>query len=65
MPRINNNFNQSAYNQKYVNDHYKKITAVFKFDEAAELEAAANNSGMTKSQYIKTAVLEKIERESE
>lgn len=63
MPKINNSFNKSEYDQAYHKAKYKNLAAAFTKEEAEKVEAAANNSGMTKSQYIKTAVFEKMERE--
>lgn len=65
MPKINNGFNQAEYVQQYHREHYKKITAAFTKEEAERVETAAANAGVSKSQYIKQAVFEKIERESE
>lgn len=63
MPRVNNGFNKSEYDQAYIREHYKKITSVFTKEEAEQVEAAADRAGLTKSAYIKAAVFEKIERE--
>ena len=63
MPKVNNNFNQAEYVQKYHREHYKKLTAAFTKEEAARVEEAAASAGVSKSQYIKTATLEKVERE--
>ena len=65
MPKVNHGFNKSEYDQAYIREHYKKITSVFTKEEAAKVETAAAAAGISKSQYIKQAVLEKIERESE
>lgn len=63
MPKINKEFNQAEYVQQYHREHYKKITAAFTKSEAAKVEAAAANAGISKSTFIKQAVFEKIERE--
>ncbi len=63
MPKVNNNFNKSEYDQHYVKTHYKKFTSVFTIEEAGQVEAAAKSAGMTKSAFIKSAVLEKLERD--
>jgi hypothetical protein len=63
MPRITGEFNQAEYNKQYHKEHYKKLTAAFTKEEAEQVEAAAENAGLTKSAYIKAAVFEKIERE--
>lgn len=64
MPKINKEFNQAEYVANYQREHYKKITAAFTKEEAAEVEQAAEASGLTRSAYIKQAVAEKIDRDS-
>ncbi len=61
MPKVNHDFNQAEYTKQYHKEHYKKLTAAFTKEEAQAVEEAANAAGMTKSQFIKTAVFEKIE----
>lgn len=63
MPKVNRDFNKSEYDKAYQREHYKKLTAAFTIEEAKRVEAAATASGMSKSQYIKSAVFEKMERE--
>lgn len=63
MPKVNKEFDKAAYDKAYHKKHYKQSTVVFTIDEAERVEAAAAASGMSKSQYIKSAVFEKIERE--
>ena len=63
MPKVNNNFNKAEYDQQYIKTHYKKFTSVFTIEEADQVEAAAKAAGMTKSAFIKSAVLEKLERD--
>lgn len=63
MPKVNHKFNKYEYDQAYTREHYKKITSVFTKTEAENVEAAAAAAGISKSQYIKTAVFEKMEGE--
>lgn len=62
MPKVNHDFNKSEYDQEYQRQHYKKLTAAFTKEEAAAVEAAAAAAGISKSQFIKQAVFEKIDR---
>lgn len=63
MPKTNNKFNKSEYDQAYHKKNYKNVSIVFKHDEAEQVEEAAKRAGLTKSAYIKAAVFEKMERE--
>lgn len=63
MPKINKGFNQAEYNAEYHKKHYKNISVVLKLDEAAALDEAVKLAGVKRSAYIKSAILEKIERE--
>ena len=64
MPRVTN-FNKSEYDVAYHKKHYKNISVVLKLDEAAALDKAVERAGVKRSAYIKSAILEKIEKESE
>ena len=65
MPKIEKTFNKTEYDKQYHREHYKKLTAAFTKEEAARVEEAAATAGVSKSQYIKTATLEKVERDAE
>lgn len=60
MPKVNHDFNQAEYVKNYHREHYKQITTVFAIEEAERVAAAAAAAGMTKSSFIKAAVMEKI-----
>lgn len=62
MPKVNREFNQAEYTKEYHRQHYKKLAVVCTKEEAAAVEAAAAAAGISKSQFIKTAVFEKIDR---
>lgn len=64
MPKVNNGFNKSEYDQAYHKRNYKNVSIVFKHGEADALDKAAEASGLTRSAYIKQAVAEKIDRDS-
>ena len=63
MPKSKKEFDKASYDKEFQRQHYKKITAAFTKSEAAKIEAAAANAGISKSTFIKQAVFEKIERE--
>jgi len=63
MPKVNHEFNQAEYTRAYHKEHYKKLAVVCTIEEGKQIEAAAAAAGISKSQFIKTAVFEKIERE--
>lgn len=63
MPKVTKEFNKAEYDKQFQRKHYKKITAAFTKEEAAEVETAADAAGISKSQYIKAAVFEKMKRE--
>ena len=64
MPKVTKEFNKAEYDKQFQRERYKKITAAFTKKEAAEVEQAAEASGLTRSAYIKQAVFEKIDRDS-
>ena len=63
MPKVTKDFDKAAYDKAYHKKHYKQSTVVFTIDEANRVETAAKSAGMTKSAFIKSAVLEKLERD--
>lgn len=65
MPKIEKTFNKAEYDKKYHKEKYKQLAAVFTKEEAARVEAAAAAASVSKSQFIKSATLEKIDRESD
>ena len=56
-------FDKAAYDKNYHKTNYKQLAVVFTKAEAAEVEQAAQRAGISKSAYMKAAILEKIERE--
>ena len=58
MPKVTKDFDQAAYTKAYHKEHYKKLTAAFTKEEAERVEAAAAAAGMTKSAFIKRAVMQ-------
>lgn len=63
MPKTTKPFDKAAYDTEYQRQHYKKLTAPFKKEDAARVEAAAGQAGLSVSKYIQTAVFEKMDRD--
>lgn len=63
MPKTTKTFDKSAYDKKYHQEKYKQLTTVFTKAEAEEVEQAAKAAGMTKSAYMKRAILDMVERD--
>lgn len=63
MPKLSKEFDQAAYTREYQRRHYKKMAVVCTIEEGERVEQAAKNAGLSKSEYMKRAILEKIERE--
>lgn len=64
MPKLSKEFDQAAYIKEYQRTHYKKMAVVCTIEEGNKIEKAAKAAGMSKSVYMKTAIFEKIERET-
>lgn len=63
MPKLSKEFDQAAYTREYQRRHYKKMAVVCTIEEGERVEQAAKNAGLSKSEYMKRAIFEKIERE--
>lgn len=63
MPKLSKEFDQAAYTREYQRKHYKKMAVVCTIEEGERVEQAAKKAGLSKSEYMKRAILEKIERE--
>lgn len=61
MPKVSK-FNKSEYDQAYHKAKYKNLAAAFTKEEAERVEAAAAAAGMTKSAFIKRAVMQEVEK---
>ena len=53
-------FNKSEYDREYHRNHYKNISVVFSYADGERLERAAEQMGVTKSSYIKNAVIKQM-----
>ena len=65
MPKINKEFNKAEYNKQYEKDNYYRLNVLLPKDLRAVIDEAVSKSGKSKNAFIKAAILEKIERESE
>lgn len=53
-------FNKLEYDRQYHRTHYKNISVVFSLEDGERLERAAQRMGITKSSFIKNAVLKQL-----
>lgn len=56
--------NKQAYDLKYAKDHYKRVPLDLTKDKYEQVKAAADHAGESVNGYIKTAVEQRIQRES-
>lgn len=63
MPKLTKEFDQAEYIKQYQRDHYKKMAVVCTVEEGTRIEQAARTAGMTKSAYMKRAILDMVERD--
>ena len=65
MPKLTKEFDKKKYDREYQRKHYKKMAVVCTIEEGERIEKAAKAAGLSKSEYMKRAIFEKIERECE
>lgn len=58
------NAKKKAYNQAYTKENYKRVPLDLRKEKYDEVKEAADRTGHTVNGYIKTAIDEKLERES-
>lgn len=58
-------FDKIEYIKAFNKSNYNRITAVFTKEEAARVEAAANKLNVSKSAFIKSCVLDTINKNKE
>ena len=56
--------NKQAYIIKYAKDHYKRVPLDLTKDKYEQVKNAADHAGESVNGYIKTAVEQRIQRES-
>lgn len=57
-------FDYAEYVKNYQRKRYKRLGVVFSKADAAIVEKAVKQTDMTKSAFIRTAVMEKIKRDN-
>lgn len=57
--------NKVRYNVEYAKNNYKRVPLDLKIDKYEQLKAAAEKSGESVNGYIKTAVEQRMQRESD
>ena len=65
MPKLTKEFDRLKYNREYSKENYYRLNIVLPKDLRPIIDDAASRSGKSKNAFIKSAILEKIERESE
>ena len=65
MPKITKEFDKQKYDREYQREHYKKMAVVCTIEEGTRIEQAAKAAGMTKSAYMKEAILDRINKEQQ
>lgn len=57
--------NKQAYDLKYAKEHYKRVPLNLTNETYIQVKAAAEKSGESVNGYIKTAVEQRMQRESD
>lgn len=69
MPDRNRNYDKSPkgqeYRNKYQREHYTRIVVLTPQDEAERITKAAEDAGLTRTQFMLTAVREYMDRGTE
>lgn len=63
MPKISTSFVKAEYDKKYEKEHYYRLNVVLPKELRPIIDAAAAAAGQSKNSFIRSAILEKIERE--
>lgn len=65
MPKVKKEFDKAAYNKQFEKDNYYRLNVVLPKDLRPVIDEAVARAGTSKNAFIKAAILEKIEKESE
>lgn len=63
MPKVSKDFDRLKYNREYSKENYYRLNVVLPKDLRPVIDEAVSKSGKSKNAFIKTAIMEKIERE--
>ena len=63
MPKITKTFDQAAYTKQFQKEHYYRLNVVLPKDMRQTIDEAVKQSGMSKNAFIKSAIMEKLERD--
>ncbi len=63
MPKIEKNFNKAEYDKEFQKQNYYRLNVVLPKELRETIDEAVAKSGKSKNQYIREAVLEKLERD--
>lgn len=65
MPKVSKDFDRLKYNREYSKENYYRLNVVLPKELRLVIDEAVSRSGKSKNAFIKSAIMEKIERESE
>lgn len=65
MPKTTKNFNKAEYDKQFQKEKYYRLNVVLPKDMRAVIDGVVAKSGKSKNAFIREAIEEKIERESE
>ncbi len=63
MPKVEKNFNKAEYDKQFQKENYYRLNIVLPKELRPVIDEAVAKSGKSKNQYIKEAILEKLERD--
>ena len=65
MPKTTKKFNKAEYDKQFQKENYYRLNVVLPKDMRVVIDGVVANSGKSKNAFIREAIEEKIERESE
>lgn len=60
MPKVEKTFNQAEYTKEFQKKNYYRLNVVLPKDYRDIIDVAVSKSGMSKNQFIKSAIDEKL-----
>ena len=63
MPKVEKKFNQAEYTKQFQKENYYRLNVVLPKELRSFIDEAVSKSGMSKNAFIKSAIMEKIERD--
>ena len=63
MPKVEKTFNQAEYTKQFQKERYWRLNVVLPKEMRGVVDEAVAKSGLSKNQFIRQAIEEKIERD--